>query len=288
MQIPFYSRFIGGWNISMLNESIHKCHNRNWKVILDYVRESAKNEYDGIKYYQSILQTASQCQPGTFIALKMSGVFNPSQSPHFSLLLSKLVKQKHYITIDAENVATYEATSSFSNKTMEEHNTTRPAIFKTYQMYRKDALIELQRDISLAHKLRYNLGVKLVRGAYHHSDKDSGILFTNKEDTDASYNEACRILMWNLAKTYKVTPIFATHNRESTELVKRLAITHFVATNRFAFAQLLGMSDSLSSSLAQDGYTVYKYIPYGSILESIPYLIRRLHENKGMLSHISS
>ena len=53
-----------------------------------------------------------------------------------------------------------------------------PTVYKTYQMYRRDALGELQDDLSWSVANDIPLGIKMVRGA----------LFEKKEDTDHSYN----------------------------------------------------------------------------------------------------
>jgi proline dehydrogenase len=42
------------------------------------------------------------------------------------------------------------------------------------------------------------------------------------------------------------------------------------------------MSDHISYNLANDGYNVLKYMPYGPIKKMLPYLIRRAEENKSI------
>ena len=56
---------------------------------------------------------------------------------------------------------------------------------------------------------------------------------------------------------------------------------------RVAFAQLLGMSDTISFNLAADGFQVAKYVPYGPLLEAIPYLLRRAEENTSVAGQSS-
>ena len=48
---------------------------------------------------------------------------------------------------------------------------------------------------------------------------------------------------------------------------------------RIYFAQLLGMADHLTFTLAAEGFKAYKYVPYGPVEEVLPYLIRRAQES---------
>ena len=57
-----------------------------------------------------------------------------------------------------------------------------------------------------------------------------------------------------------------------------------VDSSLVSFGQLLGMADHLTFTLGAHGYRAYKYVPYGSLYEVMPYLLRRAHENGDLLS----
>ena len=72
-----------------------------------------------------------------------------------------------------------------------------------------------------------------------------------------------------------------THNEKSSLQLATAMESRNIARNdkRVFFAQLFGMSDHISYNLANAGFNVAKYLPYGPIREVIPYLIRRAQEN---------
>ena len=72
-----------------------------------------------------------------------------------------------------------------------------------------------------------------------------------------------------------------SHNEYSNLLLTQLMKQHNIdkQDKRVWFAQLLGMSDTISFNLAKTGYNVAKYVPYGPVEAVMPYLFRRAEEN---------
>ena len=193
--------------------------------------------------------------------------------------------KSHTVYIDAERVGQQDIIDSLTNKMIEKYNQTEPVIFKTYQMYRRDTLQKLKSDI----KTYPYLGVKLVRGAYHHQDEHSGQLFNSIEDTHENYNAGIHcILSKEQIVTGHLKVLFASHNESSVRYATNiLELLPELAKDNVAFAQLLGMSDKLSDRLAFCGYDVKKYVPYGPAHKMIPYLVRHLYENMGILQYLN-
>lgn len=80
----------------------------------------------------------------------------------------------------------------------------------------------------------------------------------------------------------------ASHNARSLEkaaaLLRRAEREIGPAVSRkVTFGQLYGMGDAISHGLVAGGFSVFKYLPFGPVDKTIPYLVRRAQENGGML-----
>jgi len=174
-----------------------------------------------------------------------------------------------------------------------------PIIFNTYQMYLKDSYSRLVRDVERAQRGNYSFGIKLVRGAYMVSErKRSEILsipdpiHSTLQDTHAAFNSAISFLIDQMSKFPRTVDalrplafVVASHNKDSVRLATNLMEKNGIPANDISvgFAQLMGMKDGTTFALARNGYMSYKYIPYGPLDVTIPYLHRRAQENSSML-----
>lgn len=275
-----FSKFIGGRNVIQLNNTILKNYKKNkWLPIVFHAKESNNSEEDLQKSWGTLHETIillSKNKIPTSYALKYSAFNDYSK---INNIVYKLLHQSNtkFVFIDAEYDHDIEIENKVFDKLIYRHNTSR--LFKTYQMYRKDNLHRLQQDLS-EYK---NFGVKLVRGAYH--EKKSKTMHQNIDKTHEAYNEALNIVVSHIKQGHNINLLLATHNQNSIDLAKGFINKNSNLREHIYFGQLLGMADETSNELVKEKYHVMKYVPYGTIYETFPYLLRRLYENKYLIKY---
>lgn len=222
------------------------------------------------------------------------------------------------VLIDAEGSQYQRAIDEISLNLMPEFNprrdeTGRVTIFNTYQMYLKGNIDKIKRHVQHSIDHNYTLGLKLVRGAYMYVEPSRAIIHDTKQATDDAYDAAVKFLLddqtsdpgrgQNQAGTASMDIMLATHNTHSVQE----ALRHYTANSSvkerirgLGFAQLMGMADELSLSLAaqlgqssagpsQDNFqdpvptypelSVYKYTVWGTLSDCLLYMLRRAEEN---------
>lgn len=146
----------------------------------------------------------------------------------------------------------------------------------------------MKENIAKARSGNYKVGYKLVRGAYMEKERERATtngypspIQPDKAACDHDYNEAVKLCIDNIDM---VAVCAGTHNEESSALLAKLMEEKGIANSdeRVWFSQLLGMSDHISFNLANAGYCVCKYVPYGPVVSVLPYLFRRAAENTSM------
>jgi proline dehydrogenase len=213
------------------------------------------------------------------IALKCSSFDETDRNKLIDI--SRLCKQQNRkMFIDAEEHSLYPMYKEEVRKLILNTNEDIPTVYKTYQMYRKDALLELHDDLSWSIDYNIPLGIKLVRGAYHYQDKYTGALFERKEDTDDSYNSAIIEIAEKKDLPLGTNVVLATHNAISSSL--GYTWNRIMKNNVFSFAHLMGMRENMAIDYTKKQQHVFVYIPYGPFHEMIPYLVRRGFENIDM------
>ncbi|WP_370213643.1 proline dehydrogenase family protein [Mesoflavibacter profundi] len=208
--------------------------------------------------------------------------------------ICSLAKQKDVeVLIDGEESWMQDAADVLAEDMMREYNTDVPIVYNTLQTYRHDRLEYLKASHERAKQGNYKLGYKIVRGAYMEKEreraKEKGYpspICKDKATTDANFNDCLTYILHHLND---ISIFIGTHNELSTyismELMQQLNIDK--TDNRVWFGQLYGMSDHISFNLAEQGYNVAKYLPFGPVKDVMPYLIRRAEENTSVAGQTS-
>jgi proline dehydrogenase len=102
--------------------------------------------------------------------------------------------------------------------------------------------------------------------------------------THDSYNAGASLMLKSVAKS-GAGVVIASHNEDTMLMMaQELLNVGLKPENEMVdFATLFGMSDHASLALAQRGYNVCKYIPFGPVHDVMPYLMRRMQENRGFV-----
>lgn len=191
--------------------------------------------------------------------------------------------------VDAEQSYMQGAIESFGQQLTQAYNRgDRNTILNGYQCYHKRMTQVIEDEVACSKALGYNLGIKLIRGAYMNEERalaaEAGVaspVWDTIEQTHACYNKCLAHVLHNLDE--KSLLFIASHNGDSIEMAKDLMNRLQITDTRVRFGQLKGFSDQITGKLAQQNYMVYKYLPFGPTETVMPYLIRRGQESKQVL-----
>ena len=312
LKATIFKQFCGGESVDDCQKTIDWLYENQVGTILDYATEGFDSDENFDRTLNQILECIQKAQKEQAIPFC---VFKPTGVIPFSLMEKasidhKLTKQEQAaldrgvarfekichqgadrgvpVFVDAEETWIQPFVDKLVGQMMRTYNRSRAIIYNTVQMYRHDRLKFLDRLIKEATAENFQIGVKVVRGAYLEKENDRaarlGIespLYQSKEETDAAYDEAIDLLMKNVDRCYICA---GTHNEESTKKFTKLILEsgRDLKDPRFYFAQLLGMSDHLTFNLASSRFATAKYVPYGPLEDVLPYLARRARENSSV------
>jgi proline dehydrogenase len=305
-----FKQFCGGETIEECTSVINKLALEHVGTILDYSIEGEEFEEEFDHTQLEIINTIKKAvelpQAIPFCVFKISGIarFALLEKINFKEELSELEKfewekalarvhsicetasqYQKKIMIDAEESYIQDAIDDIGLDMMRKYNKEKAIVYNTYQLYRHDKLASLIADTTIAQTHSFILGAKLVRGAYMEKERKRAITLNipspiqpNKEATDRDYDSAISYCVGNIKY---ISFIAGTHNQKSCQILAEKIEFHAINTNHphIYFSQLLGMSDNLSFNLANAGFNVAKYVPYGPVKKVLPYLFRRAEEN---------
>ncbi|NMM49393.1 proline dehydrogenase family protein [Marinigracilibium pacificum] len=312
-----FQQFCGGESIKDCEHTINLLKSRGVGTILDYSVEGEKSEKGFEATTKEILKTIDRSAGSKeipFSVFKVTGIgafdllakvqaeekLSSKEQEAFKKLKERFHRICKYaydndvrILVDAEETWIQKVIDDLTYEMMALYNKEKAIIYNTYQMYCRASLKNLKDAFHDATMHQYWLGAKLVRGAYMEKERDRAEemgypdpIQPTKQASDDDFNSALKFCTDN---KQRIAVICGSHNAYSNSLLTELMDKHSVKHDdeRFYFAQLYGMSDNISFNLADRGFNVVKYVPYGPVQSVMPYLVRRAEENTSIAGQSS-
>ncbi len=258
---PVIDRFVAGHDLEDAIHAIKELNSHGIGGILDLLGEGVTDPAgaaNAAAEYLASIRRIEESGIDTTVSMKPTQLglaFDTAQClEHFRRVATEADRVGVRLEIDMEQSEYVSGTIDVYRALRADYEDIRLAI----QAYLRRTPADLEGMKDLKPKIR------LVKGAYAEPED---IAFQKRREIDAQY-----VYLTDWLVKYGTDPGIATHDDKLIEHVRRVA----PSKDSFEIQMLYGIRRDLQESLAQAGYRVRVYVPFGSAW--YPYLMRRMAE----------
>lgn len=260
------NRFVAGETIETAIRTVRELNKQGIVVTLDHLGEFVFSEEEATEaadYCIRTLDAIHEAGVKSHLSLKMTqlglDISRDLCMRNMRRILDRAKQYGNFVRIDMEDYAHNQITLEIFKQLRSEYGETVGLVLQAY-------LYKVESDIDELNQFKPNL--RLVKGAYKESPE---VAFPNKEDVDRNFIKIIEkhLLYGNYAAV-------ATHDEKVIEHVKKFVKEHNIPNSQFEFQMLYGIRTQLQQQLANEGYTMRVYVPYGD--DWYGYFMRRLAE----------
>lgn len=263
-------RFVAGTTLAEAIAVTKQFNAQHIDVSLDLLGETVEDlresEVATTAYIEAVRAIAEHV-PGATISVKLSQLgiaLDPAVcAAHLKNLLTEAAKVGVLVEIDMEHSSVGPAELEAFRSALAEHPDTRVAV----QAAMRRTPLDLQSFTDVKPRIR------LVKGAFLETQDKA---LQDKDDITAQYLYLTEYALENLPD-----PAFGTHDDRCIDHAKKTAVRLGVDRRDYEFQMLYGVRRDLQRKLADEGYRIRIYVPYGT--EWYPYLMRRMAERPANL-----
>lgn len=282
------SRFIAGETTEQALVVVKELNAKGINATLDHLGEHTSNADEAAESTDEVLAVLdaieeSGVRAGVSIKLTQIGMGLDASICRDNLrrILERAKKYKNFVRIDIEDTPYTDMTIA-AYKAMLELGFTPETVGMAVQSYLYRAEEDVKKMLETGTRFR------LIKGAYKEPPDKA---FPKKADVDANYDLLAKILLDGaleksspkVSKDGRIPPIpaIATQDDKRVEFAKQYAQKIGLDKQAFEFQMLHGIRRDLQMQLAEEGYQVRIYVPFGS--QWYPYFMRRLAERPANL-----
>ena len=281
------SRFVAGENLQDAIKASKELNAKGINATLDHLGEHTSDPEKALRATEDVLEALSAIESAGVranfsIKLTQIGLSLDEElcKDNLERIIRHAQKYNNFVRIDMEDSPWIDKTLSLYEYIREDCLCDNVGIVIQSYLYRS------KEDIT--NILKMNGRVRLCKGAYQEPED---IAFPSKRDVDANYDKLTEILVDGalsadslvISEDGKIPPIpaIATHDENRIQHAKAYIKKTGLSLSAIEFQMLFGIRRDLQEQLANDGYPVRVYVPYGT--EWYPYFTRRLAERPANL-----
>ena len=306
-------RFIAGETIELAEKSFKELFGTGRDVTLDQLGELVVSEKEADHYMNEVLKLVKgfslhiskgeKNSAGVLrahVSIKVSALcsdFKPEAfdytynlvAPRLKKILLSGKENSVFINIDAEHYHYRDVVFKIYKKLLleTEELTDYDQTGIVVQAYLRDGMAHLNDIVELAKERGMTMAIRLVKGAYwdaetieaeaHGHDAPE---FLNKEETDIHFRQM-------IYEIFKANPhiqlCLASHNFSDHAFAEALRETQFKEIPVIEHQCLHMTYEALSTAMAKMNWPVRNYVPIGSLIVGMAYLVRRIMENSSQV-----
>lgn len=259
------ARFVAGVDIESAAEKIKELNNKGLVVTVDHLGEFIDNEEEAIKSAEECvhaIKVIADKELNAELSLKMTSmgldISNELVMRNLRNILDAGATYNVTVTIDMEDYTRCKRTLDIFRELKQDY-THLGTVIQAY-------LFRAEEDIKTLSSLKPYL--RLVKGAYKESPE---VAFPLKEDVNENYK---KLIKMNLSLG-NYTAV-ATHDDAIIDYTKEIETEYNISRDLFEFQMLYGIRPEQQVKLANEGYKMRVYVPYGK--DWYGYNMRRLAE----------
>ncbi len=260
-------RFIAGDNIKEALQAVERLNSKKITTTLDILGENVGNKEEAVAKadaYIELLDHINRSAVTSHASIKLTqmglDISDQFCFDNVSRIFERAQKYDVFIRVDMEG-------SDYTQRTLD-------LVYRWREIYPNmgtviQAMLHRSED-DIKELNRKRIKVRLCKGAYK---EPASAAFQDKKQVNENYAKLTKELLSD-----GVYPAIATHDDKLIEFTKQFAAESGIGQDQFEFQMLYGIRRGLQEEIANDGYGMRVYVPFGT--HWFPYYYRRLRERK--------
>jgi proline dehydrogenase len=261
------TRFVAGESIEEAVAAIRDLNAAGCSASFDHLNESVANVEEAekeVEEYLRILDQIVETRINSNVSIKLTQFgleLDPEQAyKNARNVVVEAAQRGSFVRVDMEGSSVTQVTIDIFKRLRSEFGLNDVGL--VLQSYLRRTYRDAQELLKIPARIR------ICKGAYNEPPE---VAFPDKKDTDENYVRVMQLLL-----SSGIYHGIATHDPKMIDATIEFAGREGIGKEAFEFQMLYGVRRDLQHQLADDGYNMRVYVPYGK--HWYPYFMRRLAE----------